>query len=148
MFCASWFVLFYFILYFDTPCTQFFSQSPALPHCLTHKQSEPCKEPFALFQKLLSWAIRKDEERKHDLFRVLIWRLFSLHGYFIREWKRCCVCVCECKCVCFAGRIEIQVHAWVIKHFARYWSALDGHFCSKGDPLNVQNHVNIKCEPL
>ena len=69
-----------------------------LLHSLTHKQSEPCNEPFALFHKLLSWPIRKDEERKHDLFSSCDLKASPplFHGYFIifMEGKRCCVCVC------------------------------------------------------
>lgn len=96
MFAFTYF-LFIFHLIFYHPLSVSHSPFLCLLHSLTHKQSEPCKEPFALFQKLLSWAIRKDEERKHDLFSSCDLKAFfppSFMDISLFSWKgKGAVCV-------------------------------------------------------
>ena len=125
--CTDFLFLFYLIFYHFISV----AHSPFL-RLLHSQQSEPCKEPFALFQKLLSRAIRKDEERKHDLFSSCDLKappppfmdisLFSGKG----EGAVCVRVLWE------EGGILIIVHAWVINQFRRYWKTVDGRCCSEG----------------
>ena len=126
--CTDFLFLFYLIFYHFISV----AHSPFL-RLLHSQQSEPCKEPFALFQKLLSRAIRKDEERKHDLFSSCDLKAPPplpswIFHYFRGREKVLCVFVCCGR----RGGILIIVHAWVINQFRRYWKTVDGRCCSEG----------------
>lgn len=70
-----------------------------------------------------------DEEIRHDLFPVSIWRHFPLYGYFIKEKKVLSVCV-------LCRKHLIQVQGSVRKWFVRWKNGeiLYDWFCSKEDP--------------